>query len=456
MSFQTQVYFGLPVWMQNALLSAYGLSLRGRRYGGVHQAALAELRQTQWLPAPDLQRLQLGRANAALESAAEAVPWYKPLRAGGKSALRYLEQLRELPTVSKDEVRRHLADFVSDTSRKGKLLEVHTGGTTGTPLTVYCDRPTLQRNYAFFARLREWAGVADGARVATFAGRTIVRPNQTRPPYWRHNAAGNAVLYSSYHIGAATIPDYVAHLSRWKPALIDSYPSSLEPIARHVVAHGIDSIRPVAVITSSETLSVEVRRLFVEAFRAPVFDHYGGGEMAAFISQCERGSYHVNSEFGIVEVLRDGAPAAAGEIGEITATGFINPVMPLIRYRTGDLAVLGDEGCACGRAYPIIATLVGRSDDVVITPDGRRVGRLDPIFKAVSSFQESRIVQDAADHVRLEYVAESEVSDVERATLLRELGNRLGPTMRVDVVRVTAMPRTQRGKLRMVVNETTS
>lgn len=453
MSFQTQVYFGLPVWMQNTLLSVYGLSLRSRRYGGVHRAALSSLRETQWLPAEQLRSLQLGRANAALEAAAGVVPWYKPLRTAGKSTLRDLDQLRDLPTVGKDDVRRHLADFVSETARKEKLLEVHTGGTTGTPLTIYCDRPTLQRNYAFFARLREWAGIPNDARVATFAGRTLVRPSQTRPPYWRRNAAGNTVLYSSYHIGAATIPDYAAHLSSWRPALIDSYPSSLEPIARYVLARGLETIRPLAVITSSETLSAEVRRLFVEAFRAPVFDHYGGGEMAAFISQCERGTYHVNSEFGVVEVLRDGEPVGPGELGEITATGFINPVMPLIRYRTGDLAVVGDEGCACGRSFPVIASLLGRSDDVVVTPDGRRVGRLDPIFKAVSSFQESRIVQDAADHVRVEYVAEHEVSSDERATLLRELGNRLGPAMRVDLLRVSAMPRTQRGKLRMVVNE---
>ena len=97
--------------------------------------------------------------------------------------------------------------------------------------------------------------------------------------------------------------------------------------------------------------------------------------------------------------------------------GFVNPIMPLIRYRTGDLAVFADRECDCGRKMPVIEGLLGRSDDVVVTPDGRRVGRLDPIFKAVSSFYESRIVQDAADHVRVEYVADAEVPDAERATL---------------------------------------
>jgi phenylacetate-coenzyme A ligase PaaK-like adenylate-forming protein len=451
-SLPTRLYFGLPVWAQNALLSTYGVALGRRRYGGIHRTVVSELRRSQWFSARDLEAMQLARANEVIAQAAETVPWYRGLRASG-DALSNLEELAGLPTLTKDDVRVHLRELVSTAPRNGHLEEVHTGGTTGTPLTIYCDRATLQRNYAFFARLREWAGVPEGARVATFAGRTIVPPEQSRPPFWRHNAASNTVLYSSYHLGPATIPDYVAHLKAWKPALIDSYPSSLEPIARYVLANGINSIRPAAVITSSETLSPEVRRSFVEAFGAPVFDHYGGGEMAAFISQCERGSYHVNPEFGVVELLNDGVPARAGEVGEITATGFVNPIMPLIRYRTGDLAAFTDRPCSCGRNFPVIEQLLGRSDDVVVTPDGRRVGRLDPIFKAVSSFYESRIVQDAEDHVCVEYVAESEVSPAERETLTRELQSRLGPSMRIDVVRVAAIPRTRRGKLRMVVNQ---
>ncbi len=277
MNLPTQLYFGLPVWAQNVLLSTYGLSLRSRRYGGVHRAVLEELRRSQWSSASDLQAIQLARANATIARAVETVPWYRHFRAS-HSTLDHLDQLRDFPTLTKDEVREHLHEFVSEAPRGGGLLEVHTGGTTGTPLTIYCDRSSLRRNYAFFMRLREWAGVPERARVATFAGRTIVPPGQARPPFWRRNAASRAVLYSSYHIGPATIPHYVAHLSAWKPQLIDSYPSSLEPIARYIVAQGIESIRPVAVITSSETLAPEVRALFVKAFGAPVFDHYGGGK----------------------------------------------------------------------------------------------------------------------------------------------------------------------------------
>jgi len=183
-----------------------------------------------------------------------------------------------------------------------------------------------------------------------------------------------------------------------------------------------------------------------------VFDHYGAAEMAALVTQCEAGTYHANPEFGIVEVLQDGRPARPGEVGEIVATGFVNPVMPLIRYATGDLAEPGAGRCACGRAFPSLARLEGRTDDVLVTPEGRWIGRLDPIFKGVSSLHETQIVQDRTDHVRVDVVPVAAFTDGERDALVHALRQRLGPSMQIDVVQVGRIPRTAAGKFPAVVN----
>jgi phenylacetate-CoA ligase len=451
-SIATRAYFAAPVWLQNVMISAYGLRLRRLRYGRVQREALAALCTSQWLPREELQALQLRELNRVIALARETVPLYAG-RGLPDRPLSRLEEIRRLPLLTKEELQQPAAMITSSRSRGVRLEEVHTGGTTGKPLTIYCDRGTLQRNYAFFARFREWAGVQPDARVATFAGRTLVPPTQESPPYWRRNAAANSLLFSSYHISPRTVEAYVKALEAFRPALIDSYPSSLEPIARHILNRGGTSHRPAAIITSSETLIPEVRELIERAFSTRIFDHYGAAEMAALVTQCEAGSYHVNSEFGIIEVLRDGQPVGPGESGDLVATGFINPVMPLIRYATGDTAVQGDGTCRCGRALPTLLGLEGRRDDVLITPDGRRIGRLDPIFKAVSSLHETRIVQDAPDHVRVEMVLHDDLPAEDAASLRRELANRLGPLMRVDLVRVSQLPRTARGKLRSVVNE---
>jgi len=183
-----------------------------------------------------------------------------------------------------------------------------------------------------------------------------------------------------------------------------------------------------------------------------VFDHYGGAEMAALVAQCEEGTYHVAPEFGVVEILKDGRPVAPGECGEIVATGFINPVMPLIRYCTGDYGVVGSGVCPCGRAGDTLERIEGRMDDVIVTPEGNLVGRRDPIFKAVSSLRETQIIQDAADHVRVEIVASDAFSATMERELEAQLRARLGPTMRIHIIRVPSIERTGRGKLRTTVN----
>ena len=154
-----------------------------------------------------------------------------------------------------------------------------------------------------------------------------------------------------------------------------------------------------------------------------------------------------------MEILVDGRPAVPGETGEIVSTGFVNPVMPLIRWRTGDVATAGDAGCPCGRTSPTVRAILGREDDVIVTPRGRRVGRLDPIFKAVSSIHEARIIQDRIDHVRVELVPIGMIPDSERAALRDELHRRLGAEMRITIVEVLGLGRTAGGKLRTVVNE---
>jgi phenylacetate-CoA ligase len=445
-----QLYQAVPIPVQNLLVSAYGLRLRHLRYGGAHDRCLDTIRPAQWRSADELASAQLTALNTQLRNARATVPFYRDRIPG--APLADISELAQVPAMTKTDVRLAGRALVSTAFDADHLETIHTGGTTGTPLTIYCDRPTLQRNYAFFSRFQESAGVTAHPRVATFAGRAILPPQQTRAPFWRHNFAGNALLCSSYHLSGDTIPQYVEALANFRPSLIDSYPSSLEAIARYVRDHGITTIRPRAVITSSETLGAEVRSVIEEAFACPVFDHYGAAEMTAFITQCSHGAYHCNTDYGVVELLHEGRPVAPGEMGEIIATGFVNPVMPFVRYATGDLAVRGTTDCPCGRGFPVLTRLVGRMDDVLITPEGWLIGRLDPIFKVVSSLTETRIVQDALDHVRVEWVADVSLTTTESDALVEQLRNRLGPSMRIDLARVSRIERTSAGKFRSVVN----
>src|SRR5690606_38406780 len=122
-------------------------------------------------------------------------------------------------------------------------------------------------------------------------------------------------------------------------------------------------------------------------------------------SECPEGGLHVDTEMCAVEI--DPHEEGDGWVrGEILATGFANRAMPLLRYRTGDVATLRQGAhCPCGRARPLIEGIDGRIEDYVVTPDGRRIGRLDHVFKDARFIQEAQIRQTAPDRLRILVVA---------------------------------------------------
>lgn len=449
-----QIYMASPPFLQNVYLSAYGLMLYWRRLGPGHTKLKRELEQWEHLSAKEIVFREGQLLRHTIMAAAERVPHYHDMfrRLGiDPQTVDSRERLQALPLLDKRTVREHSERFYA----KGVdgSLTVCTSGSTGSPLTIRCNRTALQRNYAHFYRLREKLGITSRDRCATFAGRTIVPSQASKPPYWRYNLITNTLLFSTYHIASSSIDDYIERLESFQPALIDSYPSALGLIASRALELGA-RIRPRAILTSSETLLPGQRRLAEKAFECPVTDQYGSAEMIAFIAQCHHGTYHVWPSYGIVEVLVDGRPAKPGESGELVCTGFINSAMPLIRYRTGDTAVAGD-GCTCGSPYPSILQIEGRMDDVLVAPDGRQIGRLDPIFKIApdDAFREAQIIQERVDRVILRYVRGSGYSNEAVTGVLQELRKRLGPLVRVESEEVANLARGPNGKLRAVVSK---
>jgi phenylacetate-CoA ligase len=181
-------------------------------------------------------------------------------------------------------------------------------------------------------------------------------------------------------------------------------------------------------------------------------------EIAAAASECEAGSLHAWPDTGLIELLADDAdePVADETAGRLVATGLINADMPLIRYDTGDRARRASGGgCACGRGLPVLRAIEGRSDDVVITRDGRHIGRLDPVFKADLPIREAQIIQESLDRLRVLYVPTAAYTAADGEALVRRIHDRVGE---IDVVleEVAEVPRTANGKFRAVISHVTT
>jgi len=346
--------------------------------------------------------------------------------------------------------------FVDERHNLKKLVKRFTSGTTGKPLTVYCRSEDLRRNYSFFIRTRSWCGIKIGDRRATFYGRVILPQQQEKKPFWRYDASENNLLFSSYNMSDETLASYCDRLCSFKPAEVRGYPSSLYTVAGYMIKKGYTPFMPKGIFTTAETLFDYQREAIETAFGGRVYDQYGSTEMANFVTQCEYGTYHAHPEYGVIEILKEGKKVLPGEEGEVVCTGFVNETMPLLRYRLGDSAVASDMKCRCGRNFPVIEKILGRCDDLIRTADGRRIGRVDPVFKGIKGIRECQIIQERNDLLILNVITDENFNNDEKEMLRKQVAERVGESMNIEIRNVDDIPRDGRGKFRAVINRINS
>lgn len=448
----------LYAWAQNIAISIYGIWIQFVRFGGDYKNVASNVEQLgKTITTRDqLEKYRNGKLNEFVSYAYRHSPYYKrvfdDIKVSPENILTK-EDLACLPILEKEPLRSGVIDIVSKDRSLGKLLKVKTTGTTGTPLSIYSDKAARRLNYAFYSRFLKNSGINLHAKRATFGGRIFVPSWQTKPPFWRLNYFQSNLLFSSYHLADKNIPFYIKKLKSFKPAYIDSYPSSLFTIAQYAKDHNISlSGITKAITTSAETLFSEQRAIIEEAFEVPIFDQYGAAEMCIFSAQCREGVYHLHEDYGVVEFIReDGSSALPGEDAEIVCTGFVNKAFPLIRYRIGDRGVYSDETCACGSPFPVLTELLGRIDDVILTPDGRRVGRLSPVVKGFP-VKEVQYIQHCINELEVLVVkAEGYSSKVEKL-LEQELRKRLGQDICLKFIYVDRINRGKGAKLKSIIS----
>ena len=135
-------------------------------------------------------------------------------------------------------------------------------------------------------------------------------------------------------------------------------------------------------------------------------------------------------------------------------TGLLNFDQVFIRYRAGDRGAMraGETPCTCGRSSLSLASIEGRADDVLVTTDGRRVGRLDPVFKGGMHLLEAQVIQVASDEIHVKIVPAPGYSEDEADSIASRIRDRMGP-MKVKVIVVDGIPRSANGKFRAVINQ---
>lgn len=332
---------------------------------------------TQWWPEERLRELQEQRLRALLMHAWLNVPFYRSQidAAGLNPCTATLDQIRHLPILEKATIQTQGTNLLCRGLTPGQmgLIESHTGGSTGEPLTFYLDAVSITGNVAEIRRDWFLCGYQAGDRLAFLWGSDPDSRGHISAKGRLKDYLQNLVWVNTFNVTADDLRIAHRRLLSFKPALLVGYVSSLTLFATLIRESGLTPLRPKAIQTSAEVLSADQRQLLEDTFACKIYDRYACREVGSMAHECEaHAGLHIMAENNLVEIVREsGEPAAAGETGYVVVTNLLNRAMPLIRYRLGDLAVPREGVCSCGRGLPRLHRVQGRSADVITAPNGK-------------------------------------------------------------------------------------
>jgi phenylacetate-CoA ligase len=442
---------------ENALFPVWQRLVRGRPI----REHLARLDETQWLPAAELEELQLVSLRALLTHAGTHVPYWRELFRRihfDPRALRSRADLAELPVMTREIVQERFEDMV-DPARHPSNIRKGTSGTTGVPLQFeYCNdseawrQATRLRGYA-------WAGYRLGLPTLHYWGTGAQIPRGLIARKVRLDRMLKREVYvDAVKQDEASLLGTVGLLRRMRPHTIIAYTQALAAFARWVSERGKRDWPDTRVLCAAEPLLPGDREALAGAFGPEIYETYGSRETMLIAAECEaHDGVHLSEENLLVEIARDGRTVAPGEAGELLVTDLHNYGMPFIRYANGDLATMSGGGaCACGRGLRKLEHLEGRRVDMLRDAHGEPVpgmvfiSLLQVETQMLRAFQ---VVQRKNGDVELNVVRGREWDEARfTATVTRAQDYFKGLPVRVTFC--DEIPTSKSGKRRPIVVET--
>lgn len=456
----SNLYFKAPVFIQNIAMSLYGLYWKKRRFGGVFKKEVELFRSRNSFSKQQWDKYQELELRKLLVHAFTNVPFYqkKYMDEGynlGDFQTFKLRDLNKLPFLEKEELRKFgMTELLSNIRNKGSFYS--SSGSTGTPTSIYYSRDFHQKwSAAFEVRIREWAGVDRFTPRGMIGGRKILEGNS--PPFYRYNYFEKQTYFSAYHISQNNLQNYLEGIIKGNVEYMTGYAMSNYLLAKEFDKAGIIPPKMKAVITSSETLTNEMRRTLEKVYDCKVFDSYSGVEACGLISESNDGKLFNSPDVGIIEVLDEkGNNVKQNEIGELISTGLLNYDQPLIRYKIGDRISLENVNDFNNQIkMPIIKSINGRIEDVVTGPNGNIMVRFHSVFIDINGLIASQIIQQTISHIVLKLVIDDNFyNDINSEAIMTDrLKYQLGDSIKIFFEYVNELPLTSSGKIKAVISK---
>jgi phenylacetate-CoA ligase len=357
------------------------------------------------------------------------------------------EDLDHFPILEKEILRDRALEFLDSLANRSAFMRYRSSGSTGIPLELfYHPAERLRMGYTvtrelIYNGLRPWHRLVN-----------ITEPRHTSPKdRWYHRLGFmNEKFLSVYESSALNLK----LLRVIQPHALIGFPSVLMLLGQQMPLDEGLVLKPRLLFTIAEVLSPEDRKILTAQWGVEPIDLYGANEIGHIAFQCvRRKGYHLNTDSLHVEILAGNKPVGVGQRGEVVVTNLDLRVMPIIRYRVGDVVQRLEGRCLCGCTFPTLGHVSGRSDGFILGLNGKIFSALEIslLLKPLEEVNQYRIIQDQGGKIVVEWVPRDSNAQPQ-GKIQRLLKERLGDSMEVATRRVSEIPRERSGKIRAVVS----
>lgn len=421
---------------------------------------LNELERTQWYSYAEIKALQWNKIKRIIEHAYYNVPYYREKFKREKFSpddLKTWADVVRVPILTKEELRESSLNLIAK-DRRYMFSRDSTSGSSGPATIVFTDRNASAFQHAAVFRAHRWMGLTIASKTARFWGTQL--DFKRRAIDMLRDALLNRITFSTHALSEKAMYQYYDQLRKFNPNIIYGFTSAIHQFADFVWEKKLNTHKNniKAVLATGEPLFTYQREFVERVLKSRVYVEYGCAEFGPIAYECPHAKLHLMAENSYVEIECDGQFSAEGK-GDLILTELNNFGMPIIRYKIGDVGVVSNATCECGRGLPQIEEISGRSIDFIKTPDGRIIHGIyfDYLPKYfLGEIKQFQVIQEDNYTIRINVAKNSKFSQNTVLRLKEKLRDVLGNEMVINIDSSGMMLREKTGKLRFVVSRITS
>ena len=339
-----------------------------------------------------------------------------------------IKDINKIPILEKETVRQNPELFYNQ--KINKYLTLHTSGSTGNPLQVRVSYNAWIVEQASVWRHWKWAGYKFRDKMAIV--RSYVPENNSK--LTKYDYIRNFKYYSPFHINEHNGILYLKDMINEKIKFLRGYPSSIKVLADIAIKNNINLRNIKGIFVASERLSRLQRQTISKAFNCKVYNHYGQADISITMANCNKTNLlHNFEDYGYLEL--ESVDSFDNNIKQIIGTNLHNYAMPLIRYKTNDLAELSETEYKSTKKFRTIKNIYGRNDSVIKTKSGYMIPTVNfyTMFDTYLNIKQWQIIQKDLNNIEFIIKYEGIVDEIIKTNIKTDIFKRLNDEINIKL-----------------------